>query len=308
MGHSYGFRWEGKPLERLKELTMLGLPLREIAKIMSKDFNYDISYAMVCKEKSLHNILNCFLEEDSTVKTYKELTLPMDNYMISCDYHSPWVNTIFLNLFLAIAERFGIKKNIIIGDLFEYHFIMQHYTEVERSLDKEIAQTAPVIKALDYFDENTLLQGNHERRIGIQTNSLIQAKHLFGLFGAEIWAKKFKYSIYDKLNIGDKWMLVHPQSYSQISPRVAVRLAEKYHKNIINSHGHLVGSTYDRSGKFQAIDLGNMIDKAKVDYINLRTTTHPMWKNGFGMLRNGHFYHFREEADWNFWLKGDAIP
>jgi hypothetical protein len=252
--------------------------------------------------------LGYFIEEDPAVKTYKELTLPMDNYMISCDYHSPWVNTIFLNLYLSIAERFGIKKNIIIGDLFEYHFIMQHYTEEERSLDKEVEQTAPVIKALDYFDENILLQGNHERRIGIQTNSLIQAKHLFGLFGGKVWAKKFKYSIYDKLNIEDKWLLVHPQSYSQISPRVAVRLAEKFHRNVINSHGHLVGSTYDRSGKFQAIDLGNMMDKSKVDYINLRTTTHPMWKNGFGMLRNGCFYHFREESDWNFWLQRDARP
>jgi len=301
-GHTHGFSWSEKPLARLRELTMLGLPTHLIAEKMSVEFNHDITYYMVSKVKSAHKILNCFVAEDDTVKTYKELTLPMDNYMISCDYHSPWVNTIFLNLYLAIAERFKITKNIIIGDLFEYHFIMQHYTEGERSLDTEIEQTAPVIKALDYFDINYLLQGNHERRIGIQTNSLIQAKHLFGLFGAEIWAKKFKYSVYDKLNIGDEWMVVHPMSYSQISPRAAVRLVEKYHRNVINSHGHLVGSTYDRSGKFQAIDLGNMIDKSKVDYINLRTTTHPMWKNGFGMLRNGHFYHFKEESDWNFWL------
>ena len=174
---------------------------------------------------------------------------------------------------------------------------------IYRDLDKEVFHTDPVIKALDYFDENILVCGNHERRVGMKTDSIIQARHLFGLYGEGIWNRKFKYSVYDKLFIGDEWMVVHPRSYSQISTSVARRLAEKYHKNIINAHGHFVGMAYDRSGKFLAIDLGGMFETKKVDYINLRTTTHPNWKNGFGALYNGKFHFFTDETDWNFWLK-----
>ena len=97
-------------------------------------------------------------------------------------------------------------------------------------------------------------------------------------------------------------MVVHPQSYSQVATSVAKRLAEKFHRNVINSHGHLLGSTYDRSGKFLCVDLGCMIEKSRVDYINLSTTSHPMWINGFGALLDGHFYHFTPETNWSYWL------
>ena len=301
-GYRSGFNWSGKAAERLKALTIEGFSAPQTAERLSIEFNQKITIAMVSMAKYRLRYSKYLLPRDMEVKTYKELTLPEDNYMISCDEHSPCHSEVWINRLIAIADKFKIRKSIKIGDLFDFKFIMRHYTEDIRSLDKEIAETAPIIKALDYFDINYLLQGNHERRVGIQTNSYIQAKHIFGLFGAEIWRKKFRYSIYDKMNIGKRWMVVHPQSYSQVATSVAKRLAEKFHRNIINSHGHLLGSTYDRSGKFLSIDLGCMVDKNKIDYINLVTTTHPMWKNGFGMLYNGHFYHFTEETDWNYWL------
>lgn len=301
-GYRSGFNWSGKAAERLKTLTIEGFSAPQTAERLSIEFNQKITIAMVSMAKYRLRYSKYLLPKDMEVKTYKELTLPEDNYMISCDEHSPCHSEVWINRLIAIADKFKIRKSIKIGDLFDFKFIMCHYTEDIRSLDKEVAETAPVIKALDYFDINYLLQGNHERRVGIQTNSYIQAKHIFGLFGAEIWRKKFRYSIYDKMNIGKHWMVVHPQSYSQVATSVAKRLAEKFHRNIINSHGHLLGSTYDRSGKFLSIDLGCMVDKEKIDYINLVTTTHPMWKNGFGMLYNGHFYHFTEETDWGWWL------
>jgi hypothetical protein len=149
---------------------------------------------------------------------------------------------------------------------------------------------------------NYLLQGNHERRIGIQTFSMIQVKHLFGFIGGEIWAKKFRYSVYDKMHIGDKWLLVHPKSYSQISAAVALRLAEKYHRHVINAHGHFIALRYDRSGQYMGIDLGGLFDTSKIDYMNLSTTTHPFWNCGFGMILNGKFWHFHENTDFEYFF------
>ena len=302
MPHTHGFHWDEKPLKRLRELTMLGLSAHLIAEKMSKEFNHNITYDMVNKTKSVHRILSCYMEVDEKIYNFKEKTIPDGDYMISCDYHAPAHSEVWINLLLSIAEKFKIGKHIIIGDLFNFHFIKHHYTDAKRNLDKEISETAPVVKALDYFDENYLVQGNHERRIGIQTDTKIQAQHLFNNYGAEIWKRKFHYSVYDKMNIGEDWMVVHPKSYSQISGSVAIRLAEKFQKNVINSHGHFVSLRYTRDGKHMGVDLGGMFNTSRIDYTNLVTTTHPRWNNGFGMLRNGHFYLFHGGTDWNFWL------
>lgn len=300
--NGYRFNWEGKPNERLKELCILGIGNALIAEVLSRELNYPISLKMVETAKYRLGASRFMLEHDKGIKVFQELTLPMDNYMFSCDYHAPFHSEMWINLLLAVAEKFKIRKNVMIGDLFEFHFIMHHYTELSRSLNKEVMQVQPVINTLKYFDMNYLVQGNHEKRVGRGTNGLIQAKHLFKLFGGDAWHKHFKYSIYDKLNIEDDWMVVHPGSYSQISGSVAIRLAEKFAKNVINSHGHFVAMRYTRDGKHMGIDLGGMFDRSRVDYINLKTTTHPVWNNGFGMMYNGHFYHFHDGTDWNYWL------
>lgn len=286
---------------RLKSLAIQGVGNGETASILSAEFNLNIDMKSVSNAKSRFEVLKHCMETDSHIKIYREITLPLDNYILSCDYHSPYHSELWVNRLLAIASRFKIKKSIIIGDLFDMNFAKKWHSDVPSSLDEEITQVEPVMRALDYFDEITLVTGNHELRISRLTDARIQAKHLYREFGKEVWDRKFRVTEYDKLWIGDKWLLVHPQSYSQISPAVARRLAEKYHCNILNSHGHLVGMSYDRSGEFLAIDLGGMFDTKKVEYINIKTTTHPAWGNGFGMLRNGYFHHFTDATDWKFW-------
>ena len=296
--------WTEKKLERLKELLLEGHNVPEISDAMTEEFGFPVSPKAIEQAKYRNRLTRHAIAKDFDVPMFKSEILPDDNYMISCDYHSPYHNEVWINRLLAIAELFNIRKSIIIGDLFDMEFAKHWYSPNTKTLDDESEETQPVIQALDYFDENILVCGNHEARPGRMTDGRIQAKHLFHLFGKDIWDRKFKYTEYDKIWIGDKWLLVHPRSYSQISPSVAKRLAEKFHRNIINSHGHLVGMTYDRSGKYLAIDLGGMFQPSKIEYINMSTTTHPAWKNGFGMIRNGHFFHFTDATDWDFWLKG----
>ena len=302
MGATHGFIWKEEAQARLKTLVISGSSAFEIAAILTREFGKIITYSAVIAAKERYGLNLSYLAKNEKVKTYECLTLKTDDYMISCDYHSPYVSELYINRFLYIADKFKIKKNIIIGDLFDFDFVRARFmVGEERSLDKEVEYTEPIIKALNYFDENTLVTGNHERRVDHYAQDLIKAKHLFGLFGAEIWAKKFKYSIYDKLYIGKDWMLVHPHSYRQVKTSVAQVLAEKYHRNIINTHGHFVGMAYERSGTYLCIDLGGMFDRKKMAYINLQTTTHPTWNNGFGMFLDGYFHQFHEGTDMRFW-------
>ena len=305
MAYVRGVKWTDEKKIRIQELLIRGLTRREAAQQLSKEFGEEITWAALSNACDRYGFAKYLLPEDKTIEIYKELTLPYDDYMISCDHHAPYFSELWVNRKLVIADKFGIKKNIEVGDLFDFDFIKMHKPidgEKRLGLDGEVEHCNPLIKALDYFDENNVLRGNHEWRASRYTDSKIQARHLFGIFGAEIWKKKFKYSVYDKMMIGKKWMLVHPQSYSQISGSTAVRLAEKFHRHVLNAHGHFIALRYDRSGKYMGIDLGGMFDKSKISYINLQTTTHPIWNNGFGMIYDGHFYHFHEGTDWKYWL------
>jgi len=298
-------KWNDEMVGRLKSLAIRGMVNQEISQILSEEFGKDIDWKAVDNARSRFDVMRHCMEIDKDIKIYKELTLPMGPYAIFCDPHSPYHSELWVNRLLSIADKFlpkdEPKKCICIGDLFDMNFAKKWYSDEPSSLDDEIFHVEPIIRALDYFDEVVLVTGNHEQRIGRLTDAKIQARHLYRLFGKEIWDRKFKVTEYDKLRIGDEWLLVHPQSYSQISPAVAKRLAEKFHCNIINSHGHLVGSGWERSGRYEAIDLGGMFDIRKIEYINMKTTTHPVWKNGFGMLRNGKFWHFTDATDWEYW-------
>ena len=305
MPYADGFEWTGEAKGRLKNLVIEGLTSPEIVEKLSAEFKRRLTVNAVDMAKYRFRFVKHTLTIDKDIKIYKELTLPDDNYMISCDEHAPYHSEVWINRKLAIADKFKITNNIQIGDTLDFNFIKSHPQldgEEKSDLDREFLQAAPSIKALLYFKKNWLMRGNHEYRVSRYTNSLIQAKHLYKIFGEDVWNSSFKYSDYDKMNIGKKWMVVHPKSYSQVATSVAKRLAEKFHRNVINSHGHLVGMAYDRSGKFLCVDLGGMFDVGKVGYIQLSTTSHPRWVQGFGMLLDGHFYHFTPETNFDYWL------
>jgi len=303
MAYAYGINWS-KHKQRLIELVSRGLIHAQIADILSRELKREVSIASVQVACGRYRILKSLIPIDDGIKFYQEKTIPEDNYMVSCDYHSPYHSEEWINRLLLIADKFKIKKSIIVGDLFDMDFAKKFYDDEHTTLDIEITHASPVIKALDYFEMNYLVRGNHEKRVNISTDSRIQARHLFGLFGKDVWEKKFRFTPYDKISIGKKWLLVHPRSYSQIGGAVAIRLAEKFHRHVLNAHGHFIALRYDRSGKYMGVDLGGCFDIRKIKYISETTTSHPFWNQGFGMIYNGHFHHFHNGTDWGYWLNG----
>jgi hypothetical protein len=305
MGRSHGIDWS-KYGDKATELYLSGIGRARAAEILTEIAGEFVSVdgfnGAIDRLKHLGKTSGHVIEDKNNVPIFKEDTIPDGDYMLSCDYHSPYYSEVWVNRILAMAAKLGIREHIVIGDLFDFDFMKHFYSERPSTIDKEIEETKPIFKALDYFDKNYLIQGNHERRIGIQSCGKLQARHLLRTFGPEIWDKKFRYSEYDRMFIGDKWMVVHPKSYSQISASVAVRLAEKFHRHVINAHGHFIAMRYDRSGEYMCIDLGGIFEPSKIEYCSLRSTTHPTWNQGFGAILDGHFYHFHTGTDWKYWL------
>ena len=245
------------------------------------------------------------LEENFDIPVFKgDLKLPMDDYIITADYHSPYFSILWHYRSLMIAEHFGIKKLVVVGDLVDFGFASHYYSDHKPGIADEADENRRLIQSLlAQFEEIVVVKGNHEDRLGRQTDGLIQARYLFELWSGPEYGKRFKYSLYDKLTIGGEWLCVHPKSYSMKAGMTSRALCSKYLKNVLNTHGHHVGWNYDSSGKFLAVDIGGMFDKDKIEYRCLRTTVHPEWQNGFFMLKNGYPYLFDEHTDFDFWLR-----
>ena len=104
-----------------------------------------------------------------------------------------------------VAQKAGIKKHIIAGDLFDFDFAKWQKImdgEAPGNLDNEITKTDPLMAMLNWFDEIYLISGNHETRLGRITDARIQARHVVHVYGKEL-GDKLQFSEYDKAYICD---------------------------------------------------------------------------------------------------------
>jgi len=302
-GISRGYAWPSEAVKMLVDLRQEGMTFIEISDELSVRLGVPISVPSV--ENKVYRLkLPPGIQKDPAIKVYEHKRLPDDNYMVSCDYHAPFHSERWVNRLLSVAAFCGIRKHIIVGDLFDCDWAKAHPStdgEQRPGLDGEAEASDPLVQALlQSFDLTVLICGNHETRAA-RNIAKVQFRHIAGYVGLGRATSGFMFSEYDKLEIGSKWLLVHPRSYSQISGAVAIRLAEKYHRHVLNAHGHFAALRYDRSGDYMGIDLGGMFDVKKVGYIGLHTTVHPNWNPGFAMLLDGHVHHFHAGTDFSRW-------
>ena len=229
--------------------------------------------------------------------------------MVTSDWHLPGFSALCVDRMLAVAKRFRIPTLAIVGDFLNMNAFKKFdaYRD-EGKTEPELECARGMLELLaSQFQRIAWCLGNHEARL---------LKHLMGRFGwDQIFAmlgvdpkaeRRIDCSDYRYMVLDDEWLLPHPKNYSQISSSVARRLAEKFHKHILNTHGHFIGSAFDRSGKFVVADIGGMFDIQHQDYVMYEITTHPNWNGGFAMIRRGALYLFSmhpARTDWDFWLK-----
>lgn len=302
------FRWPPEAEEMLTVLKIKGYSTKEISNILSDNFGVEIDIPSTSNKLDRMGLRN-LVERNPAMTIYKAEELPMGDYLISADYHSPFYSELWVNRLLTVAQKTGIDRHIIVGDLFDCDWAKSHPStdgEIRPGLDGEAECSDPLIKALlTQFNETYLVCGNHETRAA-RNIAKVQFKHIAGFLGLDLAKQGFMFTEKDHLFVGNDWMVVHPKSYSQVSGAVGVRLAEKYHRNILTAHGHFAAERVDRSGDFVEVDLGGMFDTKKIGYINLTTTTHPDWNNGFVMFRNGHHHRFTKWTDFTPWLNGSG--
>ena len=291
--------------EYIKQKIKEGYGNIEVAMMASAEFKRGFSPADVASIKYREVKREDIRKPEELMKRYHSPELPEDDYLICSDIHAPFYSQEWVDRYFAVAKKFEIEKQIIVGDLFEFSAISSFPPMTdngnELSFSAELDTCRELISRMNkVFKKSFLVSGNHERRIYRAFESAIPFSMILRYFPE--MEKNFIFTPYDKVAVGNDWLLLHPVSYSQISGNVAFRLAAKFRKNILNAHGHFFCLRYDASGKNLVIELGGLFDVEKIDYINLKSTTHPFWNPGFCMLRKGKIHLFHQFTDWEFYL------
>jgi hypothetical protein len=232
------------------------------------------------------------------------------DWMLTADWHIPFVHTENFEYMLKFADHFKIRKLLVIGDFLDQQAFSKFFdmAKVPWQVEKETARDV-LNYLIQWFDEIVMLMGNHELRY---LKALSKAS-IPGGDWRDVWdmilhgvnTNKIKITFYPKATINDSWLVCHPSTYRKLAESLPRELATIEHKNVITTHAHLSSQGFDPSGKLRTVSLGMMGDPKKIGYKNLRVTAHYKWRIEFGMLFRNYYYGFPYgHTDYEFWLGG----
>jgi len=300
--------WENDEIRALKVLWKQGFTEKDIAEKLSRSV-YAVSHEIIKIRKSgdlperKENNYDWLVEEFVDIPTHKDEALKINSnrIMVWGDSHLPYLNLELAKHMFEIAKIWKIPDCLIAGDFFNQDAFSFFDGRYKYSWEKE-KQKARVFMnhLLLQFNKVYVILGNHDLRILRMLKFQETFKSL--MLGITI-SQRVIVTEYPRAEINDDWLCVHPKSYSQISGRVAQKLAGKYHKNFICPHGHFTSYSFDISGDYQCIDIGGLMDYDKTEYVNFSITTHPRWVGGFLVLDKSYPYIFHEKTNWDFWKK-----
>ena len=233
-----------------------------------------------------------------------EITLEGD-WVITGDYHLPYVDEHMVALACRFGRTWGIPNLLIAGDFLDLDQFSS-FDPLTQTLGwaetKALASKTLGVLADAFPGQKVWSLGNHELRITRITKGAWGIPELVAALG-EHGVRGIVTPVVTVQTPTGLWDVVHPASYSRIPTRVGAELATIYHRHQISFHGHLSGARWDVSGTYRIVDAGMMADPGRIAYRNLRRTTHPRWNRGFVLLRGGYAYPIDPHVDTEFWAR-----
>lgn len=216
--------------------------------------------------------------------------------VITADWHIPLYDAEYANKMILQARKEKIKTLIIAGDFFNHDALSQYFPkQANANLEFEWKEATSVMTALTRsFDKIIFLYGNHDARLSKALGYTIpfaQAMGMvFGKLGKDV-LQKVQFTNLDHcfLRSGRKttYFICHPNSYSTVPLATSRKLASKTSGlSIITAHAHHCAVGFGPSGDQVVAEIGGLFDKGATAYLK-RTTTHPEWVQGYGIVRDG---------------------
>jgi len=243
------------------------------------------------------------------------LTFTEGDICLACDFHIPCQDDALVDYMINVCKDYNIKKLAIDGDFLSCDNLSIFNNISDSNINTTItwkgekeAGRAMMTRLLEWFDEIYICAGNHENRIISLTGG---KEGFFDIIRAMMpenitpidYCKRVHATMDDHMFLNHKyidehgnkqiqeWMLCHPKNFSILPLRVARALCAKFGKNIHMAHGHNLLKGRDISGRFICVEGGGLFDREALEY-TCRTTTHPVMRSGFYILKNGEVLQF----------------
>ncbi len=224
------------------------------------------------------------------------------------DLHLPFVKWKWASWLLKIAERFDIRRLLVVGDLLDAK-ALTYFPKKEAAVkwEVELREAENFIDCMcDWFTEIIYCYGNHERnRIIARFEGELTAERFGRLISTDSALKVSPYSYVILHTEAGKWRLTHQRNYRKTPLSVAKNLCEMHLCHIMAHHQHRMAQGFDASGNFMLVDNGGLMDEEKMDWVMLEDRVMPKPTNGFTVIHRGRPYLFNSASDFRFWLGGD---
>lgn len=232
------------------------------------------------------------------------------------DSQSPFIDAQFINHIKEIAFAYGVKQAVWAGDMIDLHAVSIFLSQRKQELHVELDEDEIMLGSIASGFENVLwLNGNHDIRISRALEAYLPLDRVRKMLGLD---DNVKTTDYYYCYIGDRWMATHPKNSSVIPGRVPAVLAQKYRRNTLSFHGHLVGAVMTNG--YWCVDVGVTCDPARLEYSSVVQTTRPLVQRGAALLLKGLDGEWRirllnDLTDWTHeklcgeaWLKYQTPP
>lgn len=228
------------------------------------------------------------------------MTLDGD-YVITNDWHSPFIDRKFAESVVDWARYFGISRMIVAGDILDgnsqnnfrtkvRHVPLQRELKIARLLFSHYADSG--------FEDIVALPGNHDDWFLQNHSGELEINDMMRLLWTPEIDGVLEVTPYDRVKLisgGEPWTIPHQANYAVFPLKVGNELSAQFRTNMIIPHQHHSADGWSRYGEpgsgirhYRIIDSGGLFDPAKLSYINLKTTTKATPAQGFVVVKDGY--------------------
>ena len=236
-------------------------------------------------------------------KVYKEVPLPLElegDWIITADWHIPFLDEEMLELMLNIAKENKIKNLLIAGDLFDFSHLkssarLERFFEMQ-TLEDEFKIAKDLMSLLqNEFKQIVIIPGNHDLWLMKKLEGEITFPTFIKAVLDTCITSPYSFVIIHTEK-GD-WRVSHPASYRKSYLAAPKELSLKFpeqHMIITHYHRFTIGLSPDASHFY--IELPAFCQIEKLLYTKLVDNFYPTQVAGFGYLLDSKFHYVIRNA------------